>query len=154
MELIKDDIDFNAYREEPETHKVRPASDFLQETIDSFYLPNDSISLPRPLWDKAKGKIEFRPGEVSLWAGINGHGKSMVISQVVLDLMVQDEKLLSMSFEMLPPVDLWKAMDIRPRRLNQMAKGDGGDALCPRQIRHDAVCGRFVDEVRQGRNRL
>jgi twinkle protein len=102
MELIKDTIDFNAYREEPEAHKVRPASEFLQETIDAFFLPSDALSLPHPLWEKSKGKIDFRPGEVSLWAGINGHGKSMMLSQVELDLMVQDEKLLSMSFEMLP----------------------------------------------------
>jgi twinkle protein len=102
MQLIPDTIDFNAYREEPEVHKVRPASDFLQETIDAFYLPANSVMPPRPLWDKANGKIAFRPGEVSLWAGINGHGKSMMLSQVALDLLTQDEKVLSLSFEMLP----------------------------------------------------
>lgn len=102
MQLIPDNIDFNAYREEPETHKVRSASEFLQETIDAFYLPADAVMPSRPLWDKANGKIAFRPGEVSLWAGINGSGKSMVLSQVELDLMIQGEKVLSLSFEMLP----------------------------------------------------
>lgn len=102
MELIKDDIDFAAYAEEPESHKVRPAGDFLQETIAAFYPPSDTQKPPRPLWDKADGKIAFRPGEVSLWAGINGHGKSMYLSQIELDLMAQGQKVLSMSFEMLP----------------------------------------------------
>jgi twinkle protein len=102
MELIRDTIDFNAYREEPESHKVRPASDFLKETIDAFYMPKDALMPPRPLWDKTNGKIAFRPGEVSLWAGINGHGKSMFLSQVEIDLMTQGEKVLSLSFEMLP----------------------------------------------------
>lgn len=102
MELIKDTIDFNAYREEPESHKVRPASDFVQETVDAFYLPAGITFPPAPLWDKARGKIAFRPGEVSLWAGINGHGKSMMISQIAADLLTQNEKVLSLSFEMLP----------------------------------------------------
>lgn len=102
MELIKDTIDFNAYMEEPEDHKIRPAGDFLQETIAAFYPPPNAAVPPRPLWDKANGKIAFRPGEVSLWAGINGHGKSMFLSQVELDLMAQGEKVLSLSFEMLP----------------------------------------------------
>lgn len=102
MQLIRDTIDFSKYLEEPESHKVRPASDFLQATIDAFYLPADTAMPPRPLWDKADGKIAFRRGEVSLWAGINGHGKSMLLSQVEIDLMTQDEKVLSLSFEMLP----------------------------------------------------
>lgn len=101
MHLIKDEIDFNAYAEEPEHHKIRPASDFLQQTIDAFHAPKATFA-PRPLWEKAKGKIAFRPGEVSLWAGINGHGKSMMLSQVALDLASQDEKALVLSFEMLP----------------------------------------------------
>ena len=102
MELIKDDIDLNAYQEEPESHKIRPAGDFLEETIAAFYPSGDAPRPPRPLWDKADGKIAFRPGEVSLWAGINGHGKSMYLSQIELDLMTQGEKVLSLSFEMLP----------------------------------------------------
>lgn len=102
MQLISDSIDFNAYREEPEIHKIRSASEFLQDTIDAFYLPSDATLPPRPLWEKANDKIAFRNGEVSLWAGINGHGKSMMLSQVTLDLMLQNERVLVLSFEMLP----------------------------------------------------
>ena len=102
MQLICDNIDFNAYQVEPEVHKVRSASEFLQDTIDAFFLPKDATLPPRPLWEKALGKIAFRKGEVSLWAGINGHGKSMMLSQVTLDLMLQHERVLVLSFEMLP----------------------------------------------------
>lgn len=120
MELIKDDIDFSAYMEEPEDHKVRPASEFLEETIAAFYPAPDASLPPRPLWDKANGKIAFRPGEVSLWAGINGHGKSMFLSQVELDLMTQGEKVLSLSFEMLPV-----------RQMQRMARQAYADDLPP-----------------------
>jgi twinkle protein len=102
MELIKDNIDFGSYMQEPEQHNIRPASDFLAETIAAFYPPKGAVEPPRPLWEKCNGKIAFRPGEVSLWAGINGHGKSMFLSQVEMDLMTQGERVLSLSFEMLP----------------------------------------------------
>jgi len=35
-------------------------------------------------WKKTHENIRLRPGEVSLWAGINGHGKSLVLGQVML----------------------------------------------------------------------
>ncbi|MGE5652514.1 MAG: AAA family ATPase [Bacillota bacterium] len=120
MELIKDDIDFTAYAEEPEQHKVRAAGDYLNETIAAFYPPPDVAPPPRPLWDKCNGKIAFRPGEVSLWAGINGHGKSMFLSQVELDLMMQGERVLSLSFEMLPV-----------RQMQRMARQAYADELPP-----------------------
>lgn len=102
MRLVTDSIDFAAYLDEPEGHLVRPASDWMGETIEAFYAPDDSAALPGMLWQKAAGKVKFRPGEVSLWAGVNGHGKSMVLSQVTLDLCYQAERVLVASFEMRP----------------------------------------------------
>lgn len=102
MQLIPDTLDFAAYMDEPETHDIRPASDWLQETIDAFYAPPDSTPVPTMLWKKTDGKVNFRKGEVSLWAGVNGHGKSMFLSQVVLDLCYQGEQVLVSSFEMKP----------------------------------------------------
>jgi twinkle protein len=102
MNLIPDNIDFSAYMEEPEQHDIRPASDWLQETIDAFYAPPDTTSAPTMLWKKTAGKVNFRKGEVSLWAGVNGHGKSMFLSQVSLDLCYQAERVMVASFEMKP----------------------------------------------------
>ena len=34
-------------------------------------------------WTKTYELFRFRPGEVTLWAGINGHGKSEILGQVV-----------------------------------------------------------------------
>jgi twinkle protein len=102
MQLIPDSIDFAAYMDEPEQHNVRPASDWLQDTIDAFFKPADSTPVPGMLWQKTLGKVKFRPGEVSLWAGVNGHGKSMFLSQVELDLCYQAERVMVASFEMRP----------------------------------------------------
>jgi len=104
VDLIRDDmeIDWDQYDHEPETHNVRSAAEFSEETINAFYPQTEEEIVERPLWDKCNGKIAFRPGEVSLWAGVNGHGKSMMLSQVTIDLMKQGKKILSCSMEMLP----------------------------------------------------
>lgn len=44
--------------------------------------------------------FEFRPGEFSVWTGINGHGKSLMNNQVLLGLMAQGERVCVFSGEM------------------------------------------------------
>jgi twinkle protein len=102
MNIIPDTIDFSQYMEETESHAVHPASHWLQETIDAFHAPEHLIPAPTLLWGKTRGDIHFRPGEVSLWAGINGHGKSMFLSHMTLDLCVQRSRVMVASFEMKP----------------------------------------------------
>lgn len=53
-------------------------------------------------WMKTHDKFRMRPGEVTLWAGINGHGKSMMLSHVVAHL-VKFTTCLIASLEM--PID-------------------------------------------------
>lgn len=103
MNLIPDNMDFTAYMEEPEQHRIIPASEFLDQVVELFYPPNQRPKFPTLLWDKGRDKVEFRPGEVSLWAGVNGHGKSMFLSQVELDLCYQGERVMVASFEMSAP---------------------------------------------------
>ena len=40
-------------------------------------------------WGKTHGQFAFRPGEVTEWMGARGHGKSMVLSHVLLGLLRQ-----------------------------------------------------------------
>jgi twinkle protein len=61
MNLIPDNIDFSAYMEEPEQHDIRPASDWLQDTIDAFYAPPDTTSAPTMLW-KISARAKSRCG--------------------------------------------------------------------------------------------
>ena len=81
--------------------KVLPASAFIEELKRSLrpgYQSNIGV-LP---WPKTHSAFAFRPGEVTLWAGINGHGKSMMLSQVVLSLCSQGQRACVASFEMKP----------------------------------------------------
>lgn len=46
--------------------------------------------------------FQFRPGELSVWTGINGHGKSLMLNQVLIGLMSQGERVCVFSGEMTP----------------------------------------------------
>jgi twinkle protein len=49
-----------------------------------------------------KRPVKLLRGEVSLWTGINGHGKSMVLNHVAVSAMTQGERACIASFEMHP----------------------------------------------------
>lgn len=102
MELIRDTIDFSAYMEEPKAeHRILPASSWKQQVIEHFFKPRETPKVTLG-WRKTHREFEFREGEVSLWAGINGHGKSLLHSQVALDLMMQRQTICIASYEMRP----------------------------------------------------
>lgn len=101
MQLIDDDFNWQEYDELPERSKVVPASAFADEVVDAFYGPQEAHGAFLP-WDKAMDKLRLRKREVTVYAGINGHFKSTVTSQVALGLMRQGERVLVCSFEMRP----------------------------------------------------
>lgn len=97
-----DDIDFSLYESETEAkQKVKSASIWVQELIDRIKSP---IRQPRVVmpWRKTHNLIQFRPGEVTIWGGANGQGKSLVTGQVALSLCAQNAKVCIASFEMKP----------------------------------------------------
>lgn len=101
MHVIPDTFDWQAYDELPERSRVRRASDFADEVVDLFYGAEEVKGAFLP-WEKAADKLRLRRREVTLYAGINGHGKTLVTSQIALSLMRQGERVLLCSFEMRP----------------------------------------------------
>lgn len=53
-------------------------------------------------WAKLHGKYDIRQGEVTIWAGENGSGKSLLVGQVMAHLIGQGAKVLIASMEMKP----------------------------------------------------
>lgn len=102
MNIIPDTIDFNAYLRETDakTH-VKAASIWVSDLLERLQNPDRTKKVFLP-WEKSHSLFVFRPGEVTLWAGQNGHGKTQVVSQVVLSLMGQGERAVIASFEMKP----------------------------------------------------
>ena len=100
---LPDDLDFSAYMRETEARvKVRPASNFVDLLAGKFAPREEGARRPRMISTKLGPRLEFRPGEVTAWAGYNGHRKSMFTGQVALDLCFQREQVLICSFEMSP----------------------------------------------------
>lgn len=100
--IYEDEIDFAKYERETDAkQKVKPASQWVQELIDRI---NNPIKEPRAVmpWRKTHSMVAFRKGEVTVWGGANGNGKSLVTGQIALSLIAQDEKVCIASFEMKP----------------------------------------------------
>lgn len=95
--------------------ELRGANEYEQDIIREFYPPDDArIGFPTP-WGALHGKLTFRPTEVVILNGINGHGKSQVLGHMMLEAMARDEKVCIASLEM--PVPKWL------RRLTNQAAG-------------------------------
>lgn len=100
--LTPDDIDFSLYEKETDAQqKVKPASMYVQELIDRIKSPIRPNHRYLP-WAKTYGLFQFRPGEVTVWGGANGNGKSLVTGFVSLGLLAQGERCCIASFEMKP----------------------------------------------------
>ena len=102
MNVIEDSIDFDAYLQGPdESASIRPASDWLDEVIAAFEQPKSQSGSALP-WPNTHNAVRLRHGELTIWPGMSGHGKSMLIGQVGLGLMAQGEKVCIASMEMKP----------------------------------------------------
>jgi twinkle protein len=102
-DVLHDEIDFAAYYRDTEPRvKVKRASDFADLLAAKFLPKVEGARQPQMFSTKLRGKLEFRPGEVTIWAGYNGHRKSMFTGQVALDLCCQRERVLICSYEMTP----------------------------------------------------
>ncbi len=97
-----DDADFAAYYAESEpAAKVHSASTWAEQLAALSDSPVSITGAKLP-WSRTHDNVRFRPGEVTLWPGINGSGKSQLLGQVVLGFCAQQEPTCIASFEMLP----------------------------------------------------
>lgn len=101
MNIIPDSVDLSAFTEPENVHQIRAADRFKKKTLDILSHKNQAIGCPLP-WGKTREVIELRPGELSIWTGYKGHGKSMLLSQAMLGCMRRGQKVLIISPEFKP----------------------------------------------------
>lgn len=78
-EILADDIDFAAYLKDTDAQtKVRPAHEFVAQAKERLRSRAKAKHTFLP-WPKCNQSFEFRRGEVTVWAGQNGHGKALSI---------------------------------------------------------------------------
>jgi twinkle protein len=104
MKPISNDIDFLQFVGLQERQYIEPTSSFTEEIKERF-AGGFEIKGEKLPWPKTHDKVGLRQGEVSIWAGVNGHGKSLILGQVMLWLP-RDTKCLIASLEMKPAATL------------------------------------------------
>ena len=108
--LQADEIDFNAYLKATESaQKVREAKTYLKEIEMELKSPTKEVPITLP-WAKTHGEFSYRPGEVTLYAGSNGGGKSLITGQIAMHLIRQKQKVCIASFEMKPKRSLQRML--------------------------------------------
>jgi twinkle protein len=85
-----------AYKNLKYENQLHPASDYMEEVYD--FLNNPEKGTPCVF----APNLRFRPGDTTIVAGINSHGKSMLTAQIGLQLVHAGHKVAFLSFEMRP----------------------------------------------------
>ena len=133
-----DEVDFEKYLKANDVaQKVKGAGEFLDEIEAEIASPVEEVSQTMP-WTKTHTGFQFRAGEVTLYAGGNGGGKSMITGQIAMGLIKQGQRVMIASFEMKPKRTLF-------RMLRQFA-GENIDA--PRYIDKNRYLSALIDRMR------
>lgn len=119
IDISDDDLELYRDAKYPMRH-VRDIASYLPTVMGHMILGGAEKGDQLP-WDKARN-IRFRAGEVTLWHGINGHGKSAITTQVAAWLAIQGRKSCIASFEMLPERTI-------ERMIKQVSGGPSPSAL-------------------------
>jgi twinkle protein len=90
--------EFKNYQAQKQRQLIKPASDFLAraQVLLENGISHTGDKMP---WERTHDKFRFREGEVTIWSGVNGNGKSMVMGQVALWLTKTTSVLIA-SMEM------------------------------------------------------
>jgi len=80
---------------------VKSANSWLDEIYQNYTDPQKTDDAVMP-WVKTHSDVKFRLGEVTVYAGSNGGGKSLVTGQIALGLVKQNLKVCIASYEMKP----------------------------------------------------
>src|SRR3546814_9699182 len=92
--------------------ELRNIGEFEDAIWREYSRKDEGLSLP---WKKTWDAVKLRPGETSIWAGVNGHGKSTLLSYVVAGMGATGVKVCMASMEYRPA--LWMM------RMNRQAAG-------------------------------
>ena len=78
---------------------LKRTSTFTGEVLNRFYPAPGEVVGDTFRLGKMK-HIIFAPGELSVWSGLNGHGKSLILNQLALDVVKEGQQVAIASFEM------------------------------------------------------
>lgn len=112
VRLIKSqDIDVEKYLKANDiTHQIHEPYKWLLQMVQQYDTPAKTDSVSYLCWPKSVENFQFRLGEVTIYAGMNGGGKSLVTGQIALGLIKQKRRVCIASFEMRPIQTLYRML--------------------------------------------
>lgn len=99
---IDECFDRSVYLDPP---SLKSAWEFVGSVTEQFYPAGQDLGLRMP-WPHVP--FRFLRGELTVWTGWNGSGKSLLLGQVVLALLSQGERAVIASLEMRATRTLWR----------------------------------------------
>jgi twinkle protein len=101
--LMLEDADFSNYlneRDDAEHTQLKSPDLFIDDVLD-YFATGGALKGDRCGFEKLDRVFRFGEGQFSIWQGINGHGKSLVLGQIFQHFMI-DHKVCIISPEMTP----------------------------------------------------
>ncbi|HYQ91926.1 MAG TPA: toprim domain-containing protein, partial [Candidatus Competibacteraceae bacterium] len=86
----------------PDPDELKNAGAFVEDVIAEFYPSSENPPGMRLPWEKVGYRVLFRPGEVSIWTGWNGSGKSLLLGYLMVHGMSNRDRVCIASLEMQP----------------------------------------------------
>lgn len=107
--MIFNDLDIDRilpFLAEQESQEIRSADEFITgvQKIAKYGSEQQGEYLP---WDNSRNIFRLRSGELTILAGINGHGKSLLLGQIILWSLKHSPAVIA-SLEMTPPQTLYR----------------------------------------------
>lgn len=90
-------IETAAYFDPEELYSAR---EFYQDAVDAFY--GEEQYLFRTPWEPLNDNFSFRESELTVLNGVNGHGKTEIVGQMMLEAMRQQTRVCVASLELKP----------------------------------------------------
>ena len=97
--FVGESVDIDRYESIEFVDEVEESGSFEELVIDHLFGDESTAGDELP-WRDCESLIKFRSHELSIWNGINGHGKSSLANQVILGFLKQGAKCLIASLEM------------------------------------------------------
>lgn len=94
-------LDLDKYEKVEFIDHIQESASFHEMVIDHLF-GNECISGDELPWSDCESYIKFRPNELTVYCGINGHGKSALVNQIFFGFIKQGCRCLIASLEMRP----------------------------------------------------
>jgi twinkle protein len=91
-----------------EPEQIRSPAEFRDKVLEKFYPPEGT---PPGFFPRILGqRLGLRPGEVTVWTGITSHGKTILLTQLMLEAVMKGHKVAIASMEMKPEQTLHRLL--------------------------------------------